>query len=650
MDTADDSIVFLTASEPLVDLPDWAVLERHLLARLADAVGIFLSRVATPDGRLRWDGRRAPDERGDVDDFYEGFTGWALLHLIGGDTHVLAAAKKSWEGVTAQLVEAGRLHDEYEPGYDWFHQAESYQVFVQLCLADPADPAFLGRARRFADLYAADESANYDPELQIIRAPHNGSRGPREGYFGGPPEYSPQAYPFMRPYGLPFHDIEGAGAFDDLADARVEARFAQAMEERFGSGDVVGNLSAAMLAGNAFGLTGDDRYRLWLLEYFGAWQRRAQENGGLVPDNVSSHGVVGGQFGGRWYGGLYGWTWPHGVYSVGAATFVAGSYAALETGDVRYLELTGSQLDPLLDLGKTIRTGDLDGTLGWDGQIPDDPDAPLFVMPYRISDHGWFDFQPPPIELLVNLAFATFAGVDLERLERVRQLEHSSWTLQRPFRNKHDGGHERPWLEFLAGRNPDYPKEALSQAQHQLTRRLKQLGTRAEIEEWVTRPASMAVHLWQELNPVTTEALVQLTMGGPQPVYNGGPVHTAVRYFDPERRSCGLPGDVAALVSAAGRDRVVFELVNLSAVSTRRVIVQAGCYGEHSFEGGTISVDNGAFPGRVGTYVGPPVDVGAQRVGPTGRYLGVELPPLTRAALDLELRRHRKPLSYDLPW
>ena len=43
-------------------------------------------------------------------------------------------------------------------------------------------------------------------------------------------------------------------------------------------------------------------------------------------------------------------------------------------------------------------------------------------------------------------------------------------------------------------------------------------------------------HHWQTVNPVTCEALVQLTLGGPQPMYNGGMLHTTVRYFDAERR------------------------------------------------------------------------------------------------------------------
>ena len=38
-----------------------------------------------------------------------------------------------------------------------------------------------------------------------------------------------------------------------------------------------------------------------------------------MPDNVGPDGIVGGLLDGRWYGGHYGWSWPHGWYSVGQA-------------------------------------------------------------------------------------------------------------------------------------------------------------------------------------------------------------------------------------------------------------------------------------------------------------------------------------------
>ena len=78
-------------------------------------------------------------------------------------------------------------------------------------------------------------------------------------------------------------------------------------------------------------------------------------------------------------------------------------------------------------------------------------------------------------------------------------------------------------------------------------------------------------------------AFVHLAMGG---LHHGNRtlvLHTRLRYFDPERRRPGLPPDVAALVESMTGDETVVTLVNVSPVHARRVIVQAGAYGEHEF-------------------------------------------------------------------
>ena len=56
------------------------------------------------------------------------------------------------------------------------------------------------------------------------------------------------------------------------------------------------------------------------------------------------------------------------------------------------------------------------------------------------------------------------------------------------------------------------------------------------------------IHLWQDLNPVVTEVLTQLTWGAPQVVYNGGIAQARLRHYDAVRRRPGLPDRVAALV------------------------------------------------------------------------------------------------------
>jgi hypothetical protein len=77
--------------------------------------------------------------------------------------------------------------------------------------------------------------------------------------------------------------------------------------------------------------------------------------------------------------------------------------------------------------------------------------------------------------------------------------------------------------------------------------------------------------------------LLQLTLGAPQVVYNGGLLMARVRYFDGGRKRPGLPEDVAALVEKLEAERTVLQLVNLSLVEAREVIVQAGAFAEHQF-------------------------------------------------------------------
>jgi hypothetical protein len=72
-------------------------------------------------------------------------------------------------------------------------------------------------------------------------------------------------------------------------------------------------------------------------------------------------------------------------------------------------------------------------------------------------------------------------------------------------------------------------------------------------------------------------------MGGLLPIYNGGFLGVAVRYFDAEARRPGLPADVAALVSRVERDGIDLSVCNLHPTQSRRLIVQAGAYGEHRF-------------------------------------------------------------------
>ena len=637
----------ITASTPCFPPPTWAILERQLIDLMNQSTAPFLARYVREDGELIWR-EGGTGSRDGADDFYESAFNWPLFYLLGGDDHLLQEGQHIWDGVTRQLTRAGMVHKEYEWGYDQFHQGESYIYFYFLCLADPTNLVNLDRARRFAGLYLNEDAdaPNYDPEHKIIRAAHNGSGGPRWGFSDGEePSYGWGAS--MRTYGLPFHDIAGIEHYDDLKDPAKARQMGQAMHERMGKGDVAGNLIVTSLVANAYLMTGDPKYRDWITEYVDAWIARAQANGGLLPDNVGISGQVGEAMNGQWYGGLYGWTWPHGYYNIGMAATVAGINAFLLTGNADYLELPRSQFDHIWALGEERDVRELEMSLGhhWMTALPGAADDhTMFVAPYRYGDHGWFDYQPLSPVYPAALWNISMSEADWLRIEALRAVEKYDWRTVVPYRNKEDAGHEQPWLRFLAGDNPTYPEEMLRATYGMVMRRLALIAQdEADLNQ-------VYIHHWQEHNPVICEALVQLTLGAPQIIYNGGLLHCRVRYFDAEHQRPGLPADVAALVEQLTAEHTVVKLVNLSPFAERQVIVQAGGFGEHRFETVTYDVCTSDYPGSNKTYAPPPVTTRSETADLAARHLLVVLPPGTQITLELAVKRYINQPTYDLPW
>lgn len=641
----------IIATTPCFPPPAWALWERQLMDLMNQATAPFLARYVRDDGELLWR-EGGTGSRDGADDFYESAFNWPLFYLLGGDDHLLTEGQRLWDGITRQLTRAGMLKNEYELGYDQFHQGESYIFFYFLCLADPSNPINRERARRFAGLYLNEdpEAPNYDAVHQIIRAAHNGSGGPRWGFSDeAEPSYNWGAS--MRIYGLPFHDIAGVNHYDDLQDPVKARQMGAAMHERMGRGDVAGNLIVTSLIANAYLMTGDTKYRDWLVEYVDAWRTRAQQNGGLLPDNVGPSGEVGELMNGKWYGGLYGWTWPHGYYNIGMAATVAGINAYLLTGNAAYLDLPRSQFDYIWELGEERDIRELEMSLGhhWLGAFTAQAgDYTMFVAPYRYGDHGWFDYQPLSPVYPTALWNITMAADDWARIEALRTVEKYDWRTVIPYRNKEDAGHEQPWLRYLAGDNPTYP-EAILQATYAMV--MHRLALIAHDQADLTK---VNIHHWQEHNPVICEALVQLTLGAPQFIYNGGLLHCRVRYFDAERQRPGLPPDVAALVETLTDQRTVLKLVNLSPFAERTVIIQAGSFGEHRFTAVTYDVRTSEYPGSHKAYAPSPIttDTVTQALSaPVGdRYLGVVLPPGTQIALDLATSRYVNAPDYRTPW
>ena len=369
--------------------PAWAALQRQLIATMNESVYPMLEKYTDDDGTLIW--RDEFITRDGADDGYESFHTWPLLYILGGGDHLLPLSIKEWDAVTWQFTGYGQIHKEFEIGYDWFHQGESYIYFYYLSLADPTGQKQVARAQRFAGFYLNEdpEAPNYDPDLKLIRAPHNGSGGPRWGFSDeDPPSYGWGAS--MRSYGLPFHDVPGITHYDDLKDPALARRMGQAMHERLGRGDVPANLAVTSLVTNAYLHTGDEKYKRWVLDYVEAWIERARENGGLLPDNVGLSGKIGEYNNGKWWGGLYGWTWPHGFYNIGMAAIIAASNALLLTGDHSYLDLPRTQIDRIIEQG-IVENGTL-------------------KVPYRYRDDGWFEYRE--MDLLYPVAVWNMSMAD----------------------------------------------------------------------------------------------------------------------------------------------------------------------------------------------------------------------------------------------
>ena len=630
----------IEASVPLLEPPGWALAERELFDLLDHAWRRFARDFTGADGRLTY--RHPLTSRDGVDDFYETFFNWPQLYLLGGADDLLAQSELHWEGVTAQLTELGMLSGEYERGYDWFHQGESLLMLYFLTMASPA--RWARRAVRFADLYVDPAHGNYDPEHRVIRRPHNGSDPQRAGLFDG--THYPWTAGEEKSYGFPLDWLLPAGA--PAPERARDPRLSSEMNARLGAGDTAVNLAAAGLVLNAWILTGDSRYQDWIRQYVGAWRERAAANNGILPDNVGPDGVVGSMLDGRWYGGHYGWSWPHGWYSVGSAVTVAALAAAAVTGDDGYLDMVRAALEAVTSNGTVMPFTESDSSIPgkWYPQLGPAVTAPTLLVPFRRSDRGWFDYNPVLTCVPMALWHHSHDQADRQRLADLRKRAGYDWRTVRSFRSKEEAGHEEPWFTFLAGDNPDYPDKILAAAQAQARHRLARMSAYHDGDV-----LEADIHLWQQSNPVVTEALVQLTWGGPQVIYNGGLQQARVRYYDADRRRPGLPPAVAALVSSINPAATVVELVNLSPGLDRTVIVQAGAFAEHTIDAVRYTAcQDGSWLGDLYDYGHGEPAITERQAEVGGPWLTVRMPASTRIRLTLTLApRTRKP-SYATPF
>lgn len=587
-----------TKDEP----PEWAFWERHLLEKLYPAASEFVEKYTRSDGTLIW--RDEWPGMDGSDDGYESFYNFPLYYALGGPKEMDALSRKLWEGVTRQFTKYGQVHQEFDGYYDWMHHGESYTNFYFFGLADPGNQRFRERATRFAGLYLNEDplAQNYDAQRKLIRSPINGSRGPR---FVNSAEDWVTHRPILSKYPLPFDDIPNvtdSSAWDD--DAKFPL-ILKALNERMMRGDVPLNLTSTSLLANAYMYDGNKKYQQWVKNYVTAWIERTRKNNNILPDNVGLSGKVGENMEGKWWGGYYGWRWPHGLFNQLEATIIGGGNAYLVTGNADYLELPRSVFRLVEGQAKEV-----------DGRR---------VVPHRHGDQGWYDYRPLNPKYPAQLWYLSRNEEDWQRVVRAtRPSEFKSLSYRK---GKGDSENAIAWLGFVRNENPDYPLQVLKSTWAETQRRLELIRSDR------SQPDEQDVHHWQTRNPVVLEGLVQLMLGSPNHIYHGGLLHASVRYFDPQNQRPGVPADVAALVDRITDNGISLQLVNLHPTESRDLIIQGGAFGEHQITSVRQIVQ---YPHQFDTI--------------NGRWFRIRLVPGAVGRLEIGLKRFANQPSYAQPW
>ena len=608
--------------------PHWALTERLLFDQLNKAAFEFVARYTRADGTLIW--REDWPGMDGSDDPYEGFMNLALLYMLGGSEKLHGLARKIWDSITWQWTEYGQVHREFDAYYDWMHHGEGYLYLYFLGLAGPATLKDRQRASRFAGMYTGEdeEAQNYDTELKLIRSPITGSRGPR---FTLTAEDWSTHRGILDDYLAPYEDIpdvDFASGKCPWSNDDVYANIIRLMNERMTRGDVPLNLNATGLVTHAFLYSSEEKYRRWVLDYLEAWEERARKNGGIIPDNVGLTGEIGQYNDGKWWGGYYGWRWPHGFGIIIEALTNACMNAVLLTGDINRLEFARNQLDRNWALRKEH-----------EGQC---------LVPYKRFDAGWMDYRKPAPQYPIYFWTVSMDDEDLERIDRIPKdhdwneiiIPTVSGSDKKTGRStKHYIGNMHPWFQYIRGLNPDYPQRILDAnfrlIEQQLERMRSEAGNPQNWTDQYNEDDFSSIHVWQEMCPVYMESLVQLTLGGPMHISHGGLQHARVRYYDAEGKRPGLPQSVAVLVKKLTKQSVSLELVNVDLFAKRTLIIQAGTFGEHRFNEVHVFNEEGKT---------------TETAMVNHKWLEVELPAGTGATLQLNMDRYVNLPSYDMPW
>ena len=373
MTTSDSNFPKITASDR-TEPPQWAILERKLISLIDESSLKFADRYTNSDNTLIW--RSEWPGFDGSDDPYEGFMNFTLHYIMGGDPLLDKRHREIWDAITWQWTEYGQVVDEFDQAYDWMHHGEALLGFYWFALANPNVLKDRQRTKKFAALYTGENTKvdNWDPVHKIIKAPINGSGGAH--YIHTCEDWGPNRQ-ILEEYLPPFEDLTGQDPYQKRTPWHNDEIYREILEkinERMGMGDVPVNLTATGLVAHAYMYDHDEKYKTWVLEYLDAWKARTELNGGIIPDNIGLDGSIGTYNDGKWWGGYYGWRWPHGALTILEPLTVAGGNAVLLTqGDMSHLDLARSQMDFLWEMRKEES-----------GEI---------TVPNRHFDDGWRDYR-----------------------------------------------------------------------------------------------------------------------------------------------------------------------------------------------------------------------------------------------------------------
>ena len=573
--------------------PLWAILQRKLIDTINDTPGLIMEKYVKPNGYMMWP--NDPDFKSidALDDMYESFHNWPLFYMIGGHEKFLTFSHRQFDAITEQFskLDTGYGHpmvvNGYEQGYDWMHQGEGYLFFYLINLADPKNPVSIERSIKFAGFMLNEGADNYDFDNKVMKCCYVGSMGAGKRFFDKKPWIWAD---YMQWYGLPYHDIPGITNIDDIKNEENAQKMADVRYERLKDSDTVTNLAATSMVLNAYLHTGDQKYKDWIIDYINAWKKEMEKNNGIMPDNRGPGGTFGECMNGKWYGGFYGWTWPHGFATMGDPLTMACENETLLTSDINCMDMIRSQLDIMAS-----HAIEVDGTLYIPHKYADPGtiheyyvhEDKFLTVPEKTSKNpnykrllekdGWFEFIPLSPVFPVHLWFISREDKDLAFVRKVRNEKIKDYENFYNGYSKYQGGNDAMWINYLEGGLIDFPEKVMQHNLNQVYERLNFIYTDTEPQE------EYSDAYLQFRNPVTVEGLIQLTMGGPFPLYNGGLLQVSVCYYDIDKKRMGLPENIAALVSKIGAEGIDLTLINLHPTRSGQMYIQAGAFAEHTF-------------------------------------------------------------------